>query len=413
MSEDSSRSQPQLPSGISRVGRQPILDQELRIHGYELLYRSDEAFTESGFDGDLATARTLLDGFLEFGLQRLAGPHRVFINMTRTFLADLHPLPIDKRRLVLEVLENIELTEEVVDGVRKLHADGYTLALDDYRFEARWDPLLPHCSIIKVDLLNLDLDAYQQQVAELKARGLTLLAEKVETREEFEHAKALGFDLFQGFFFAKPQIVTTERLKGNRNILLQMIAKINDPDADVDEIASLVELDSTLSLKVLRFINSAAISLPRKVTSIRQAVVFVGIERLRAWSTLFVMAGMDLYSPELLTTSLVRAELCKSYYNEMLSGDAESAYTVGLLSTLDAMLSQPMDVLLKELPLPQQMIEALKEHRGPYAESLQCAIDLERCQWQTELSQELPSERLNDLYLQALERVELIRSEFS
>ncbi|MES9946725.1 MAG: HDOD domain-containing protein [Candidatus Thiodiazotropha sp.] len=413
MSNVSSSPQLDLPVGISRVGRQPILDRQLDIYGYELLYRSDEAFSEAGFDGDLATARTVVDSFLEFGLDRLAGSHHVFINLTRTFFTDLQPLPIDKTRVVLEVLEDIELTEEVVEGVHKLHSDGFTIALDDYRFEPRWAPLLPHCKIIKVDILNLDLDAYQQQISDLKAIGLTLLAEKVETREDFDRAKGLGFDLFQGYFFAKPQLVTTSRLSSNRNILLQMIAKINDQNADIDEIASLVELDANLSLKVLRFINSAAISLPRKVTSIRQAVVYVGIHKLRAWTTLFVMAGMDLYSPELITTSLVRAELCRSHIAELASGDPESAYTVGLLSTLDGMLSRPMQELVNELPLPEQMIDALKERTGPYAESLQCAIDMEECNWLAGSPPVESIEHLNALYVQALERAETIRSNFT
>jgi EAL and modified HD-GYP domain-containing signal transduction protein len=405
--------QPDVPATVSRVGRQPILDRKLDIHGYELLYRSEEAFSEAGFDGDLATARTVVDSFLEFGLHRLAGPHRVFINMTRTFFVDLQPLPIDKGCVVLELLEDIELTTDVVEGVAKLHADGFTIALDDYRFESRWASVLPLCKIVKVDILNLDLDAYREQIDELKAVGLTLLAEKVETREDFERAKSLGFDLFQGYFFAKPQLIATSRLSSNQNVLLQMIAKINDHDADIDQIAALVELDANLSLKVLRFINSAAVGLPRKVTSIHQAVVFVGIQKLRAWTTLFIMAGMDLYSPELITTSLVRAEVCRSHIAELAAGDPDSAYTVGLFSTLDSMLSQPMQELLDELPLPEQVIEALTERTGPYAESLQCAIDLEECHWLTDCTPVLSIERLNALYLQAVEHAETIRSEFT
>jgi EAL and modified HD-GYP domain-containing signal transduction protein len=242
---------------------------------------------------------------------------------------------------------------------------------------------------------------------------LTLLAEKVESLEDFEHTKSLGFDLFQGYFFAKPVTVTTHTYTSNKNILLQMIAKINDKDADLDEIASLVELDANLSLKVLRFINSAAIGIPKRVTSIRQAVIYVGIKRLQAWTTLFVMAGMDLVTPELITTSLVRAEVCKSYSAEAKYGDPDSAYTVGLLSTLDAMLLRPMQDLVNELPLPQQMIDALKKRAGPYALSLQCAIDLEECQWTTQATQSIPAERLNSLYIQALEHADMIRHEFT
>ncbi|MBW9265387.1 MAG: HDOD domain-containing protein [Candidatus Thiodiazotropha sp. (ex. Lucinisca nassula)] len=384
MNEITGTSQPVLPVGISRVGRQPILDRNLNIYGYELLYRSDEAFSETGFDVDLATARTVLDSFLEFGLHRLVGPHQVFINMTRAFFTELQPLPIDKSRLVIEVLEDIEPTAEVISGVSRLHAEGYTIALDDFRFESRWNPLLPHCSIVKV-----------------------------ETREDFDRVKILEFDLFQGYFFAKPQIVTTSRLSSNKNIVLQMIAKINDQNSDLDEIASLIELDANLSFKVLRFINSAAISFPKKVTSIHQAVIYVGMHRLRAWSTLFIMAGMDNFSPKLITTSLVRAEVCKSHVTELKLGDPESAYTVGLLSTLDAMLPLSMQELVNELPLPEQMIEALKERSGPYAMSLQCAIDLEECHWLTEAAQSMSVERLNSLYVKALERVEMIRGEFA
>ena len=410
MSEEKQRPELKLPSEIVQVGRQPILDRRLKIYGYELLYRSS-AGGPATVDGDTATARTVLNSFLDFGLQRLVGPHRVFINMTRCFFTGMQPLPVDKERLVIEVLEDIELTPEVVAGVRKLHQEGFAIALDDYRFESRWDPLLPCCSIVKVEALELDLEAYREQIDRLKSLGLTLLAEKVETREKFELAKQLGFDLFQGYFFAKPQTITTPRSKSNKNLLVRMIAKINDPQADMEEIASLVELDPNLSFKILRFINSAAISLPRKVNSIREAVVYVGINRMRAWSTLFLMAGLDLASPELITTSLVRAELCKSLAEEFASGQPDSGYTIGLLSTLDAMLSQPMPELLKELPLPQHMIEALDSHTGPYGNGLQCAIDLERCQWMTEATQRLPVERLNTMYVHALERVETIRCE--
>ncbi|MBW9272351.1 MAG: HDOD domain-containing protein, partial [Candidatus Thiodiazotropha sp. (ex. Lucinisca nassula)] len=174
-----------------------------------------------------------------------------------------------------------------------------------------------------------------------------------------------------------------------------------------------IELDANLSFKVLRFINSAAISFPKKVTSIHQAVIYVGMHRLRAWSTLFIMAGMDNFSPKLITTSLVRAEVCKSHVTELKLGDPESAYTVGLLSTLDAMLPLSMQELVNELPLPEQMIEALKERSGPYAMSLQCAIDLEECHWLTEAAQSMSVERLNSLYVKALERVEMIRGEFA
>ncbi|MET0010270.1 MAG: HDOD domain-containing protein [Candidatus Thiodiazotropha sp. 6PLUC4] len=402
---------PQLPPQIVQIGRQPILDAQLNVYGYELLYRTVD--DQQKFDGDEASARTVLNSFLEFGLQRLVGDHRVFINMTQRFFTDLPDLPVDNSRIVVEVLEDFELTPEVIAGVRKLHQDGYTIALDDYRFESRWDPLLTSCSFIKVDILDLDLDDYQEEIKQLHALGLKLLAEKVENREQFETAKRLGFDLFQGYFFAKPQTIKTTRSPSNKSVLLKAITKINDPKAEIDEIAALIEHDSNLSFKVLRVVNSAAHNLPRKVNSIREAVVLVGLNRLRAWSTLFLMAGFDGASPELITTSLVRAELCKSLTEVFVKGQPDSGYTVGLLSTLDAMLNQPMEELLTEMPLPDYMIEALRAHSGPFGTGLQCAIDLERCDWMSDAAQILPVEQLNTIYVHALETVETLRKEFS
>jgi EAL and modified HD-GYP domain-containing signal transduction protein len=401
-----------LPSEIVQVGRQPILDRALKLYGYELLYRSVSDHLLPA-DGDKATARTVLDSFLEFGLERLVGTHRVFINMTERFFVDTPELLIDKNRLVIEVLENFTLTQKVIEGVRYWHNNGFTIALDDYRFESRWEPLLPHCNIVKVDILDLELEDYLNEIAYLKSLGLTLLAEKVETQTDFKKVKHLGFDLFQGYFFAKPQTVSTTRSLSNKNLILRMIAKINDPNASLEEIAKLVELDSNMSFKILRVLNSAALGIPRQVASIHQAVVYLGIDQLRAWSTLVLMAGMDLETTELMTSSLVRAELCKALSKELTIGHPESSYTIGLLSTLDAMLNQPMHVLLKDLPLPQPMIDALLLHTGPYGHELQCAIDLEHCQWMTEATQVLPVERLNSLYVQALEHAETLRCFFT
>ncbi|MCG7967037.1 MAG: HDOD domain-containing protein [Candidatus Thiodiazotropha taylori] len=412
MSESMPETELHLPPEVVQVGRQPILDKNLNVYGYELLYRSISD-SEQDFDGDVATARTVLNSFLEFGLHRLVGKHRVFINMTQRFFTEFTSLPVDPQQIVIEVLEDFDLTPAVVDGIKKLHQAGYAIALDDYRFEQRWIPLLPYCSLIKVEILGLDLEKYVEPINDLLRRGITLLAEKVETREEFETATRLGFTLFQGYFFAKPQTLSTTRNPGNRKILLRTIAQLNDPKADIEEIAKLIELDPNLSFKLLRVINSAAQGLTRKITSIREAVVFIGLNRLRAWSTLFVMASMQEASPELITTSLVRAEMCRALADEFDSGHPDSGYTVGLLSTLDAMLNQPMDQLLEEIPLADHMVEALGRHSGPFGNGLQCAIDLERCDWMSESTKLLPVEQLNTMYVHALERVEQIRGVFS
>ena len=403
----------ELPPEIVQVGRQPILDRNQQVYGYELLYRFENSGPQAGFDGNCATANTVLNSFLEFGMRRLVGPHRAFINLTRTFFTDMPPLPLDKKRLVLELLENIELGPEVIAGARSLHNGGYLVALDDFKFESRWDAILPYCSIVKVDISDLDLESFAQQVTALKSRGLLLLAEKVETRTEFEQAMRLGFDLFQGYFFSKPQILSTTRLQTNQILLLRMIARLNDPKCSIEELAALVTQDAKLSFKLLRFINSAALGLPRKVDSIKQAVMYIGIRRLRVWATLFVMAGMSNKVPEILTTSLVRAEFCQSISRVLEVGDPDSGYTVGLFSLLDAMLEQPMTELVKDMPLPLAMVEALVSHTGSYSNGLNCVIALEHGSWDEAGSQLLPLHELNSIYVNAMVRAEEIRKELS
>ncbi len=401
------------PPEIVQVGRQPILDRNNKVYGYELLYRHNNKGPQSSQDGNLATARTVLNTFLEFGMKRLVGSHRVFINLTRAFFTDLQPLPLDKNRLVLEVLENINPEPQVIKGIQALHAYGYVIALDDYNFSPALDPLLPYCSIVKIDVLEVDLEAYADQITALKERGLTLLAEKVETHEQYRLASRLGFDLFQGYFFAKPQVLSTKRLQSNQVLLLKLLARINDPSCDIDELANLVRQDPKLSFKILRFINSAAIGLNRQIQSIKEAVIFIGMNRMRIWATLFVMAGMNAKAREVITTGLIRAQLCHSLTEELKSGEPDSGYSVGLLSILDAILNQPMKELVKDLPFPVEMTDALVYRSGPYGANLNLAMALEQGHVTLPTSNLLPLSKVNSMYLEAMMKTEEIRKELS
>ncbi len=399
-----------LPAGIARVGRQPILDQRRRTFGYELLYRPDTPGTADRADGNQATARTMLSAFIDLGLKQLTGDRKVFINLTRAFFTDMEPLPLDRQRLVLEVLEDIDIDAVMIAGVRRMHRAGYTLALDDYRFEPRWDPLLPYASIIKVDIMGLDLARHKAAIQALHARGLTLLAEKVESRDQFDRCRSLGFELFQGYFFAKPQIVSGRRADSNAQLLMKLLARINDPTCRIDELAQLVALDPNLSFKLLRCINSAAMGLPRQVTSIQEAVVYIGLTRLRSWASLLAMSGLHQQAPELITSSLVRAEICERLCHRLHNGDPDSAYTVGLLSVLDSVLEQPMASLAGTLGLGAEMTLGLIAHSGPYGAALACALALEKNQWQHPATALLPADQLVALFCEALTQAERIRT---
>ncbi|PLX47991.1 MAG: signal protein [Desulfobulbaceae bacterium] len=402
------------PPEIIQVGRQPILDRDKKVYGYELLYRHKDLGPAEGHEGNLTTAHTILSSFVEFGLRRLAGNRRVFINLTRSFFTDITPLPLDKKRIVLEVLEDIKPDQEVITGIRALHASGYSVALDDYAFSPQWDVLLPYCTMVKVDVLAIDLESFQARIARLKERGLTLIAEKVENHQTYQIAKRLGFDLFQGFFFAKPEVLSTKRLQSNEILLIRLLGRLNDPNCTLAEVVDLVRQDPKLSFKLLRFINSAAIGLQRQINSIREAVVYVGLHRLRLWATLFIMAGLNPAAREVISTGLVRAQLCHLVTEELQSGEPESSYSVGLLSVLDAILNVPMKEVVKDLPFPAEMIDALVYRNGTYGANLKLAMAMEQGHVSdVPIANLLPLSKLKVMYLEALLKTEEIRKQLS
>ncbi|MGZ8194349.1 MAG: EAL and HDOD domain-containing protein [Methylosarcina sp.] len=390
------------PIEIVQVGRQPILDCNQQTYGYELLYRYKNSGPDEVIVDNPVTPRTLLYTFLEFGVKHLVGPHRAFINFSRALFTDILLPPLENDRFVFELNKDIQIDSDLVNGIRKLHKNGYSIAVDDYRFESRWDSLLPYCSILKIDIAELNIESIEDKLLGLKGKGLLLLAENVETHAEFEAALRLGFDLFQGYFFAKPQVLSTRILQSQQNLLLKMISRINDPTVDLEELARLISLDPKLSFKVLRFINSAFIGFTKKISSIRQAVMYIGLKKLRGWASFFIMSDMEVKNSELMVTGLVRADMCHSVSKEIAVGEPERAYTVGLLSILDALLDRPIEQLVKGMQLPIEMTEALIEHCGPYSIGLNCVLALEQGQSLESFTNLISMDKLNSLYIQAI-----------
>ena len=346
-----------------QVGRQAIFDRELEVFAYELLYR-DAGGTCSFTDGNMASSVTVLNAFMEIGLDRITGPYKAFINLTRPFFVDMPPIPFDRDRVVLEILEDVNVDEELLLGISSMAGHGFELAMDDYSFQPQLQPILPLVSYIKVEIQPGGMEELARRMPELRATGARLLAEKVETVEQFEQLKALGFDYFQGYFFARPSIVRSDRVEEDSAMVVRLLARLNDPDVPMQEVIDLVSQDPGLSFKVLRYVNSAGIGLRSKVESIQRAVVLMGLSRIRAWATLFAMAGLGNRPLEILNVGLLRANLCERLCRLCKTGSPETAYTVGLLSVMDAMLSQPLTSLMDQLPLSDQVKRAIVAHAG-------------------------------------------------
>jgi EAL and modified HD-GYP domain-containing signal transduction protein len=357
------------------VGRQPIFDRKLQLAGYELLFRATPGTRAS--TGDEATARILEYALVDIGLDRLIGDARAFINMTRSFLLSPNLRLLPRERTVLEVLEDVEVDDQLVASLRELSALGYTIALDDFVLSPGLEPLLDIAHIVKLDVMALDDAQLQEHVGLLRARGLQLLAEKVETRERYHALREMGFDLFQGYFFARPTLVSTHAVPANKLATLQLLRVMSNPDCTIEQVAQLMERDPGLSHKALRSINAAGMGLQRPVSSIHQAVVMLGLRTIRNLLLFLSLSDSEGIPHELMLATLARARACGLLAQAAGLREHESYFTTGLLSTLDTILGLSMKDALKHLALDSRVAVALTDGTGSRGEALACVRALE------------------------------------
>lgn len=387
----------------SLIGRQPILDRHGRVRAYELLFRGDRPNEAADFDGNYATARVIANALTEFDFEEVVGPHQAFINFTEELLQNDLALLLPKERVVLEILENVKVTKQIVKAAAALADKGYHIALDDFVFEPQWEPLIVLAGTVKLDVMALSRDALEEHVQTLRRYDVRLLAEKVENAEEHAWLMDLGFDLFQGYFYARPNIVSRTRIPQNHLAVVSLLAALNQKSSSIDDIEKLVSEDVSLSYRLLRYINSAFIALPQKVDSIRRAVIFFGMDMLRHWASLLVMAGVEGKPKVLMENALVRARMCERLATQAGLPDAESFFTVGLFSILDSLLDTPMNVILEPLPLSPDIVEALTTGAGVYGEALRCVTSYETCDWANVKFQNLDRQAIGAVYLDSIE----------
>lgn len=388
------------------LGRQAIYRRDGGLYGYELLYRSgeiDNAGLKQLLDGDSASSEVLLNTFMEIGLERIAGDARIFINLTRNLISCDHPLVQQKERVVMELLEDIPVDEKLISEVSCLADMGVTLALDDYVFDPIWDPLLPLVGIIKLEMPALTLEQIRQGLPKLRQHKLKVLAEKIETREQYDALHDMGVDLFQGFFFSRPELIGAERLEENHTVVLRLLTALNHPDTGIEEIETLISQDAGLSYKTLRYINSAAMGMPRKVESIGQAVIYMGLRRIRAWVNLLVMAGLKDRPEDHYLMALVRAHLCDQLLQHA-EPENSSGFLIGLFSILDLLLNRPLKEILSELSLAEEINGALLEGSGIAGQALRCTLQVEAGAWHLVDFPGLTRQQIHDLYLDASEQ---------
>ncbi len=386
------------------IGRQPIFDKNLKVYAYELLFRSGEVNDANVVDGDSATSNVFINALTEIGMEKLVGNHKAFINLTHNHIIGMSelPLPEMKDRLVLEILEDVKADEKIVAAVNELVNDGYTIALDDFIYHESLQPLVDMSDIIKIDLMAISKDELGDYVGKFSDGKRKLLAEKVETQQEFEHCKELGFDYFQGYFFSKPNIVKGRKLPSNKVAILQLLAKLQDPDISDQELAQSIMQDVTMSLRVLRYINSAQFSLSKEIDSIQQAIMMLGRTTIRNLANLVAVSHIKDKPHELLIISMVRAKMAENIA-ALVNLDKDVCFTIGLFSNLDSLMDQDMDELIKTIPLSENIKTALLKHEGIFGNILKCITAYENCEWDDATYQSLDIDTVRECYLKALE----------
>ena len=359
------------------VARQPIFDRSLRVAGYELLFRGGPTNAAFIVNPEGATASVVLNSFTEIGLERVVGSHPAWINVSRDFVMSGLAESVPAGPMVLEILEDQTIDDEFVAALHALKDRGYHLALDDFEFRPEAAPLLSFVDIVKLDIVALGPEGLARHVELLKPYGVTLLAEKLETHAAHRYCADLGCDLFQGFFFNKPELVSDLGIAANRVTLLKVVAALQNPRVSLDELDVLIGHDVTLSFRLLRYINSAFFGLVSEVRSIGQALALLGVENLRRWATLSVLITIDNKPPELMLTALLRGRFCELAGQRLgLAGPAE-LFTLGLFSVIDALMDSTMQTALEPIPFPPDMVQALIARRGEKGRLLDCVVALE------------------------------------
>jgi EAL and modified HD-GYP domain-containing signal transduction protein len=360
--------------------RQAIVGRGGRLAGYELLYRGPRDADGQIPDAEHATCQVLVGAFAEVGLSHAVGATSAFLNVTERFLHDVDPLPLTPDTTVLELLEDATPSPALMDRLRTLRGQGFRIALDDFTPSAANRPLLDEADLVKVDLRAHSRREASKLIRSLAGRGLTVVAEKVEDQDEYDWSAAAGATLFQGYFFCKPKELAGTEVRAASIARLRAVAGLSVAHAGLEEIEQAVRVDPHLSLRLLQQLNSAAVALPNRISSIRQGVMLLGPPTVRQWALVLLLAGIGEHRGPLLAIALARARTMELVAAIKGVPDPDAWFSVGLLSVSDALANAPLPEVVGDLPLARDVIAALVDRTGDKGEALTNAIACERAE---------------------------------
>lgn len=362
------------------IARQPILTRAKKLFGYELLFRGTEDFGLADISGDRATTSLLSSTFFTKGIDVISGDKPCFVNFTEELLKEHVPQTFPQAKIVVEILEDVRPTPEVIDVCHDLIKRGYAIALDDFVYDKSMTPLIECADIIKIDVQLTPLATLSHTLEQLAKYKKRLLAEKVETHEDFQSAAQLGFTLFQGYFFSRPEEMCMKELSPLKVNLLHLLSEIVKRSTTLDKLCAIITADVAMSYKLLRYLNSAYYYRLEKVKNVKNAIAYLGERELRKFLLVIILSELAMDAPgELVRLALVRAKFCELLAEDVFAGDVPGeSFLVGLFSLIDTMLNMPMNEVMSDIPVSDVIRQALVCKKGTPASLLDIVIAYER-----------------------------------
>lgn len=354
------------------LARQPIVDSRLAVMGYELFYRKNAVATQADVIDEVgATAQVISASLFELGMDNLVGANKAFINFPRAYLLSPSGMSFDKDNVVIEVLENAGYDAILLSSLRRWVNAGYSIALDDFIFHSKLTPFVELADYIKLDILALGHEGFHQQLELLKGFKAQIIAEKVETWEDYQFCRLLGVECFQGYFFEKPELVSSKASKVNSMTLLQLMSSLlNTSTLSIDDLERIVSQDAGLVHKLLRYLNSPVTGLIASVDSVRLVIMLIGAEKLKALTNLLLMSEMVGDRHVLLEQIMVRAKHAELFAQSRGYNNQDKYFLAGMLSMIDVCTGMQLEEVLGELPLPNEFINAIVHRSGRVGNAL-------------------------------------------
>lgn len=381
------------------VGRQPIYTRDLEVYAYELMshHTSDESI-----ETDKATSQVIINAFMEIGIDKLVGKNIAFVTLTEHFLLSDYELPLPKDRVILKIPSYVNVTDELIAGVKRLADAGFKLALDNYLQHPTLQALSSMASVIDINVENLPEAEIRAHLNILKKLHPVILADHVKDHDTYETCRDVGVDYIQGYFLNRPKIVRGESLDSNQMSIINLLSTLHNPETDTDTVVDIISKDVALSYKIIQLMNSAFFSRSTKIDSIQHATVMLGRKQLCTWASMMALSGMDNKPREQIRISMIRARSCELLAEKANLKPADSFFTVGMFSSLDLLMDRSLEELISPLPLADNVIAALLNREGDLGEAINCTLAQEEGDWINIRFADLSPENLSDINIEAI-----------